>query len=266
MEFRHRLFLTITVVFLIAGCFLSPHLEIYFVKQGLSGKQLLTESVTNSDLENEFLWFSYENDQMILKNQSLFAKMPSTIQYLDLDGKVHTADTENMVFDEGMSGTYFAMAEKTELDLDGNGDVETIYATAKTAANETQGFAYFSRALGSEEIPIELIMSSNEGLTVLQYGLPYTGRLELFSKRGLQKEIECTGEEIPVDVRDLRSGLLVKIENEENEVFLGSYIAQEHTIFTKEHLKVMSNILLLVVLTAVGIAIVCLIRKNKYDL
>lgn len=263
MEVRHRLFLGIAVFVLVVGCFFSSRFEIYLVKQGLAGTQLRTESVTDSEMEDQFLWFSYEDGQMVLKSQSLFTSIPSTIQYLDLEGTVHTVDTENMVFDGGMSGTYFAMAEKTVLDLDGNGEMETIYATAKTDANETQGYAHFSRVLGSEEIPIELVMSSNEGLTVLQYGVPYVGKLKLVSKRGLNKEIECTGEEIPVDLRDLRSGLLVKIENEKQEVFLGSYLAQEHTIFTKEHFKVMQNIFLLVVLAAVGISAICWIRKTK---
>lgn len=261
MEFRHRLFLGITIFILAAGFFLNPYLDIYLVKQGMSGKELKTAQRADSEMENQFLWFSYKDEQMILNCHKLMMEIPETIQYLDTDGAVHTVSSENMIFDDTMSGTYFAMAEPVELDFNGDGQSDTIYMTAKTDANETQGFAEYSRVLGEKTIPIELIMNGKTGLLVLQNGEPYTGTLQMTSTRGLNMEVECTGEEIPVDVRDLRSGLLVKIENEKNEIYLGSYIAQEHTIFTLAHAKVMTNIALMAALTAIGIFAVCVSRR-----
>lgn len=71
------------------------------------------------------------------------------------------------------------------------------------------------RKFARKDIPIEVVMSDNTEITILKDGIPYEGVVHLTSKRGTDKQIEIENGIIPfVDVRDLRSGIVVMCKDE----------------------------------------------------
>lgn len=259
MKKQYKLFLCIFILLIVFGTLVSPYLEYYFFPQDMAHRIFTVQSSTKSEVDNQFLWFTFENDDLILSYQPILDGTISEILYLDVNGESHTTALEGFTFTNEMCGGYLVISDPITWDVDGDGQTETVTVCAKADTNEMQGYSYYSNIFGLPSIPLEIVKNGRTGLIVYRNGEVYNGQITLATTGGTEP-MEITDGNIDfVDARELWDGVSITIR-EGDQVYIGTYVPEAHTLFTLQHMEACVPFFVLVGATVLGIALVCMIR------
>ncbi len=233
----HKIFIAIFILAIITGIVYSPKLYYYIMPLTMEKRGFESVETTKSNIENQFVWFSYENGKIKLHYHPDFMEHLQNAVYMDVNNQSHMVEMNQFTLDNTMSGSMMVIAKKENWDIDGDGEKDSVFVSAKTDTNETQGWSAYSRVIQREDVPFEVVMSDKTQLTLLKEGAPYNGVVKMESARGTKRIIEVKDGLIPfVDLRDLRKGIVVTAKQDEGGYLIGSYICEYHTVFTKAHL------------------------------
>ncbi|RDU25000.1 hypothetical protein [Anaerosacchariphilus polymeriproducens] len=263
MTRKYRTILLGIVVMIKISIISSPYLKCVIMPQLMEKREMSFQSRTNSDIQNQLLWFSYKDGNIALNYHPILQDKIHNVMYLDKKGSSHEEPGKTLEFSSIMSGSFLVLADNLKLDINGDGNYENIFLCAKTDTNETQGKPNFSTKFKKSNIPIEIIVKNKTSIFVLVYGKPYTGPLSVKSRRGLNKEFSVKSGNISfIDVRDLREGIVVTCKDSQNCVLIGSYIQEKHTLFTLQHAKVMIPFFFIIISVAINVSLICIFRRK----
>ncbi|MCR5608822.1 MAG: hypothetical protein K6G26_07130 [Lachnospiraceae bacterium] len=241
-------------IILAAGVFLSPKLNYMIVEDSMENRELKKETVINPEIEYQYLYFTFNDENLVLNYRDDFSGLFNEIYYLDTDGKVNKSEIDSFRFNNNMSGTFVTIGKK-------NNEDKNITVCAKADTNETQGFSMFSNVCGNKEIPLELVRSGENNFILLRNGVPFTGNIDIYGKyiNHENKNIE-EGEIDFIDVRDQRNGFCVTVADS-NETVIATYIAEHHMLFNRQHKEAMTTMWVFIISVALGIASVVILRR-----
>lgn len=263
MSRKYKMILLSIIAMLIISILLSPYLKYVIMPQLMKKRELSFRSKTNSEISNQFLWFSYKDGNISLNYHPILQDKFHHVMYLDVKGSKHQKLLKNFAFSSVMSGSFLVIADNIKLDIDGDGEYETLSLCAKTDTNETQGKHESSTKFEESNIPVEIIAKNKNAVLVLVHGKPYTGQLSVKSRRGLNQEFHIKDGNISfIDIRDLRDGIVVTCKEKQNCVLIGTYIQEKHTLFTLQHGKVMLPFFFLIIAVGLIVSLICLFRKK----
>lgn len=228
----------------------------------MAHRELRVESSTKSSAENQLLWFAFDNDDLILHYQPMIAGYFSEISYLDVDGMNHTVPLSNFTLQNEMCGTYLVVSSPLLFDIDSDGVEEEITVCAKADTNEMQGYSDYSNEFGDLlSVPLEIVKTDRTELRLLQNGEVYTGEITLCTDQGV-KCMEITDGIIDfVDARELWNGIVVSVRDGKI-VTVGTYVPEEHTIFTMQYLEACVPFVVLLAWIVLGIIGTCVVRAK----
>lgn len=170
---------------------------------------------------------------------------------------------------EDCSGSFLAVLSEATVDMNGDGESENLFVTAKTDTLQTQGYNVVRTNFEQKNIPMEVVLANNTDITIYVNGEVLKNKtVNITSSRGLDKNYTTdeNGQILGLKMKDVRSGINISYEDENNNYYISSYIVESRVLFTALHFEAMIPLLYCILISAVVIAIICILRKYKFDL
>ena len=250
------------ILLLVAGILYSPYLDWYMIPQKCSDRLLtvVEDTNTHTTLANQFLWFEYEGDNMVLHYLPIASGF-STVQYLDLNENYAECPLEEFKTDDSMAGTFIVMTdEPVEVDLDQDGTAEKVRFIAKTDTNACKTFYGNYHCFAQENIPLEVVVDRTFA-DVYVYGELFSGDMQMQSSYAVDETISIEYGIIDyISYKDTEAGLMMFTCQYGDETLVFSYI-QESNVLNRQHLRAMETLGILLAATVVLTVIMHLVRK-----
>lgn len=259
---KYAAIFAVILILLIAGILYSPYLDWYMIPQKCSDRLLTAVEDTNAHttLANQFLWFEYEGDNMVLHYLPIASGF-SAVQYLDLDENYAECLFENFKTDDSMAGTFLVMTdEPVEVDLDQDGTAEKVRFIAKTDTNACKTFYGNYHCFAQKKIPLEVVVDRTFA-DVYVYGELFSGDLQMQSGYAIDETITIEDGMIDyISYKDTEAGLMMFTCEYGDETLVFSYM-QESNVLNRQHLRAMEALGILLAVTVALILIMHFIRK-----
>lgn len=221
-------------------------------------------------MDNQLLWFEHDNNKMSLNKSILMTSEGITLYTVNSKEEVETITVSNQEkkLSENYTGTFLALLPEQSIDLDEDGNKEKVLLTAKTDTVLTQGFNECRTVFGDEEIPLEVALSNKTDITVYVNGsILKNQNVNIKSARGLDKtyKTDSNGMILNLKIKDLREGITVSYKVGDNTTYICSYIVESSKLFTPLYFEAQKPMLYCCILSAIGIAVICMVRKYRYN-
>lgn len=257
---RYKLFGGLFVLLIGLSAFLSQKFPYTYETPAVADYSLRVEPTAETALDNVPLFFSFEENDVVLQCTSEVEECAEDIFFRYGYGEEDCVPLEDFSYGEDMNGTVLVQSQNAD---------GSVLVSAKASPLITQGFdayAWDSHVFGEEEIPVEICYGGSATMSteisVLLYGQPYNGRLHLQSVAGKDAAMEVRDGVVQgLSIHDLRQGLAVTIVDENTGVrLIGTYVVEDYPMFSSGYGAALGNFFLLIGLVAVGCGIVFLIR------
>lgn len=273
MDKKCKKILIAIIIILVGSCILSSKVEFRLFDIGMDDRKITIKedstSTSSETLMKNILWFEYDKDSNIRLNVNvLLAPEVGILYYMDPKSENKSMDVKKEKLGSMMTGHFFSYADANTFDLDGDGKTDNAHIYAKTDTVDVQGFCpnKFIEQKPSSLLPFEVICHDPSELMLYSYGKPITGKVRIKSNRGMDKEFDAKNGKISfVDVRELRSGIDILYKDSSGQIYFANYLQEQHTLFTKTHMKNMITFVVLIILSVFGIIIMNIIlKRGKY--
>lgn len=225
---------------------------------------LARASLTTSVSEDGTLKFTYDGDAIILQASDA---QDIAAYALTVDGTTALEQTELDALTEDYMGSFAAVAAGQSADTDEDGVLETVYVSAKTDMEFTQGYLPSAPAFLDDAIPFEVVFQDRTTF-ILYYERQFLINTEVEIVSGLGNEYTVTTDEngaiTGLNTNDVRSGLTFTYRPSDTATYVMNYQVEDNSLFTIRHLRAMLPFLLIVGLSAVCIALDLVLRKRLY--
>lgn len=220
---------------------------------------------TSPEKTDSSIWFSYGTDREVdfwaasettADGVSMYAKTAEGITKTNLEnGKPFRGD---------FTGYLIAAAVPQQLDVDGDGTIETVCDFAR-ADFGPHAYAAVPRGFHNREIPFELCFEERKKIQVFYQGDAVADSRVLVTTSDFQREVfetDADGYIKKLPVKYIRSGLTVSYESEEGTVYRMYYALEDYDYFSPHFWKAQIPLLLILALTAISIFLIYHIRER----
>lgn len=200
--------------------------------------------------DGEDLSFTYENDDI-----TLHSGKGTKVYALTTNGVVKVKDDYTESFPSNFLGSFAA------IQTDGN-----VTKIAKTDMEYTQGYSASANLFLSEEVPFEVAYVDRDHFTVYFESKPLADTdITVTLADGTEKVLSTdeNGDLTGLDLNDVRNGLSFTYQTN-NQTYILNYQVEADTIFTTRWLSAMMPFGIIILISAVCIALDVLLRKLLY--
>ena len=211
--------------------------------------------------DEEDLSFTYENDDITLHGAE-----DATVYALTTEG-IKTVESD---YTESLPADFlgsFAAVQVESSNEDGDGITEKVYHIAKTDMEYTQGYTTSANLFLSDEIPFEVAYVDRDHFTLYLEGEPLpNAAITVTLSDGSEKTFTSDedGNITDLDLNDVRNGLTFTYIPNEHNTFILHYQVEADTIFTTRWLSAMLPFGMILLISAVCIALDVFLRKLLY--
>lgn len=239
-----RILFAVFAVALCAAAYFAADITFFQYDDPLARASL---SVVN---DNEPLSFTYDNDAVTLHGGN-----DTTVYALTTEGISVVDENEYSSLPPSFLGSFAAVQ------VDGN-----TTRIAKTDMEYTQGYSASANAFLSEEIPLEVVYSDREYFTVYFHTKPLTNTgITATLADGTEKAMTTdeNGNLTGLNLNDVRNGLSFTYKTNDH-TYIINYQVEADTIFTARWLSAMLPFGIIIIVSAVCIALDVFLRKLLY--
>lgn len=210
------------------------------------------------------VWFAYGSggkelqygisDQVREEDIKLYA--------LTADGAKETSQADMKPMQREFMGNFIAAVPKQQIDMDGDGNVETVYDFARADIG-VMAFNPAPQRFGVSEVPFELVFAERKYILVYyQNKLLTEGNVEITSSDGEKRgySIDGNGRISGLPIRDIRNGFTATYKADEKSVYRMYFALEDYPYFSEHFFKAHLPILAVLIFTAVGIMLCLFIR------
>lgn len=268
---KKNIFITIACMLLIIVLYVvNDNFIFYNFYESTADKTIVLNNSSLNKIDNQLLWFEHDDNNMSLNKNVLLLSEKIKMYTVNTKEEVETMTVSNKSkqLREDYTGTFLALLPEQRVDLDGDGKREKVLLTAKTDTILTQGFNECRTVFESEEIPLEVALSNKTDITIYVNGtLLKNQNVDIKSARGLDKTYKTNsdGMILNLKIKDLRQGITVSYKAGNNQTYVCSYIVESSKLFTPLYFEAQKPMLYCCILSAIGIAIICTVRKYRYN-
>lgn len=216
------------------------------------------------------VWFTYGSGRELklwtdagLERTELHTSKPSVYAKTTREMTKVDMGEENPIHEDFM-GYLIAVMDKRQEDMDGDGNMETVYDSAR-ADFGPHAYAAVPRGFHSEHIPFELCFEERKKIQVFYNGKLVAGHHVFVTTADFNNkkfETDSDGYIKKLPVKYIRDGLTVSFEPEPGIYYRMYYALEDYDYFTTHFWKAQIPLVLIMVLTAVGIFLVYFIRER----
>jgi hypothetical protein len=196
-------------------------------------------------------WFGQDDRTIKLHYNSLLGKQPLCIYALTKQESIVTVLPEQSRtayrLAKDYSGTLAAMIPPVRVDLDNDGQPETIQLSAKIDTLFAQPFKPIRTSFADPRIPFEVCWKGHQDILLLFNNQPLRNqKLRLVSRRGYGCGVDRTvttdadGMLQVKDVRDLRTGISLIYSAPAQTRYITSYRLEANSMFTPRYLRALA--------------------------
>lgn len=241
----------------------------YNFHESTADKTIVLNNSSLNKMDNQLLWFEYNDNKMSLNKNVLMSSEGMKVYTVNNKEEIEAMDVSNKEkrLNENYTGTFLALLPEQRVDLDGDGNKEKVLLSAKTDTILTQGFNYCRTVFESKDIPLEVALSDKNNITIYANGRVLKNKtVNIKSARGLDEnyKTDSNGMILNLKIKDLRQGITVSYKAGNNQTYICSYIVESNKLFTPLYFEAQKPMLYCCLLSAVGIAVICIVRKYKY--
>lgn len=268
---KKNIFITIACALLIIVLYVVNDKFIFYnFYESTADKTIVLNNSSLNKIDNQLLWFEHDNNDMSLNKNVLVSSQGIKMYTVNNKEEVETMTISNKKekLSEDYTGTFLALLPEQRVDLDGDGNKEKVLLTAKTDTVLTQGFNECRTVFESEEIPLEIALSNKTDITIYENGnILKNQNVNIKSARGLEKtyKTDSNGMILNLKINDLRKGITVSYKAGDNTTYICSYIVESSKLFTPLYFEAQKPMLYCCILSAIGIAVICMVRKYRYN-
>lgn len=210
------------------------------------------------------VWFTYGSggkelqygisDKVMEKDIKLYA--------LTADGAEETSHADMRPMQAEFTGNFIAAVPGQQMDIDGDGNVETVHDSARADIG-VMAFNPAPQRFGISEIPFELVFAERKYILVYYNNKLLTeGDVEVTSSDGEKRgySIDGHGRISGLPIRDIRNGFTAAYKADEKSVYRMYYALEDYPYFSEHFFKAHLPILAVLILTFVGIMLCLFIR------
>lgn len=262
-----ELFITILamiVVFLVA--YFNSKVTFHLPDVTIDKMSVQVEKIEYSKAPYGLFWFDFNNENINLNVNMLCDSDQVKLYALTNEEKISAIPVSKsaMALKATYSGSLAAVLPSFYADLNNDGTKEKINLYSKADTIYTQGWVPVRTNFSDSQIPMEIHKIGYDTVEVLYNQKPLENKeVKLYSNRGLNKSLktDAAGTLKIKDVRDLREGIIVVYQEENNVYNIASYTVESNKLFTKYHYKALIPLAKVLVISVVVILLISALRR-----
>lgn len=208
------------------------------------------------------VWFAYGDARELIYGRAADMVSDAAFYAATHDGAMRISLADMRPIREDLIGFFIAALPGRQIDADGDGLAETVYDLARADLGPAT-YELAAREFNLPEIPFEVAFAERNVLRVSFEGRPLANmRVSVTEPGGAQTEYSTdeSGFIVGLPIRSIREGVTVSFAPDEDTLYRMYYVLEDYAYFTPHFWEAHAPLLVVLVLTALLIALVCLIR------
>jgi hypothetical protein len=269
-KMKPRLFifaLAIVLIYFISGFFASQ-ISFFAPKNGLEKKEVSLNEDTTVESENQLMWWGFKDNNLTLNYNNFIINEI----YLHVFGK----KTDNSISQVNLSntspigadfnGSFMASLEPIRIDMNGDNIKDEVNVAAKVDTIYTRGFTKVNTYFENTRFPFEVVLVGDYDLKVyFKNDLLKNAEIEVTFEDGSKKKFVTdpqTGMIHISNMNELRNNINI-LYSDNGNYYLLSYIVEGHRLLSAEHIRALTNLGIIVLISSIIIIFIITIKKLK---
>lgn len=265
MKPKQWLISLIIVLFYFGSGFFAAKVNFFEYNKTLAGTKIEIENNTTTKCENQIIWWQFEDEGLKLNYNSQLVNQDKLVILGKKNDEQVIPVSETLSTD--FNGSFMAVAKLIMIDMNGDGNNDEVYISAKGDTIATRGFTAVNTFFNDQMIPFEVVIEGDNDLKIyFDQKLLKGGVVKVTAVDGLERKFRTNSETgiIHLDnMNTLRKNVNITYINN-NKYYIASYVVEGHRLFSKEHLQGLKNLSILLAISALLIIGIMNINRFKY--
>lgn len=253
-------------IVLILFSFFAKNFVLYDFQMNASDYSYSETEDTKPKSATTAVWFSYgESGRQLQYGLDSKSQSQNMIVYaMDSENGVYSVNGNDSPIRSDSLGHFIAVLPEVEKDIDQDGTMETIYDYARSDLGP-DAFNPTPQRFESTNLPYELVFAERKYVMVYYNNeILKDAPISVTSDDGIvtQYRTDHHGWIKGLPIKDIREGFTASYSPDEDTVYQMFYALEDYSYFSTHFFIAHIPLLLVFFLSAIGIAIVCVIRKK----
>lgn len=270
LKMKPKLFifaLAIVLIYFISGFFASQ-ISFFAPKNGLEKKEVSLNKDTTVESENQLMWWEFKDNNLtlnynnfIINENNIHAfgkKTDNSISPINLN----TTSPIGTKF----NGSFIASLEPLKIDMNGDSIKDEVHIATKADTIYTRGFTKVNTYFEDPKFPFEVVLVGDYDLKVyFKNELLKNAEIEVTFEDGSKKKFVTdsqTGMIHISNMNELRNNINI-LYSDDGKYYLLSYIVEGHRLLSAEHIRALTNLGIIILISSIIIIFIITIKKLK---